>query len=516
LPKFFCQNALTEIHTRSSIADGNISAHSWIINDEPLTGEITTAMFSNNGINTITLSAESELGCVSTKTFEVNVQQADMPSIGISGICLGYETSFINKTPFNNINPQTAWEWNFGDESASSTSRNTIHTYDSIGTYDISLAVTYANRCTTSIDTTITIHELPDASISTHNACIGAETMLEAEISSTDNIAEYNWQIDSIFNSQEAQPTFVADTIGTFAVSLDIKTEYACSSQTTDSITIYENPSIMFTQSRDWGGSPLFVEFENMSNGATSYHWDFGGMGESSQPNPYFIFTAPGTYNVTLAGTNSDGCTSRYTSATITVVEPIVDIMLMNLNAEVENSFARISLVVVNLGTLPVEDLVLELKVDGRSYRETIANIVQGEVHPHTFGTLISVPDKDISSGSTICIEAYVPETEGYTDMDLSNNTICTTDAENLSVGSPYPIPSSDFVNCDIYTKIETDLNISFYNIFGELVMQKEIKSHKGYYKYTADVSNLSSGVYFIRVTTTEETITHKVEVRKN
>ena len=272
----------------------------------------------------------------------------------------------------------------------------------------------------------------------------------------------------------------------------------------------------MFTQSRDWGGNPLFVEFENMSNGATSYHWDFGGMGESTQPNPYFIFTAPGTYNVTLEGTSPDGCTSRYTSAAITVVEPIVDIMLMNLKAEVENSFARISLVVVNLGTLPVEDLVLELKVDGRTYRETINHIAQGEVHPHTFGTLISVPDKDISSGSTICIEAYVPETEGYTDMDLSNNTICTTDAENLSVGSPYPTPSSDFVNCDIYTKIETDLNISFYNIFGELVMQKEVKSHKGYYKYTADVSNLASGVYFIRVTTTEETITHKVEVRKN
>ena len=513
LPKFFCQNALTEIHTRSSIADGNISAHSWIINDEPLTGEITTAMFSNNGINTITLSAESELGCVSTKTFEVNVQQADMPSISISGICVGHETKFINKTPFNNINPQTAWEWNFGDESASSSSRNAVHTYDSIGTYDISLAVTYANRCTTSIDTTITIHELPDASISTHNACIGAETMLEAEISSTDNIAEYNWQIDSIFNSQEAQPTFVADTIGTFAVSLDIKTEYACSSQTTDSITIYENPNIMFTQSRNWGGSPLYVEFENTSEGATSYHWNFGNEGESSQANPYFIFTEPGTYEVSLIGINEFGCSSRYTSSAITVVEPIVDIMLMDLKTTVENSFAKISFVIVNLGTLPVENLILELKFDDRTFRESIDYIAQGEVRPYTFGTQMPVPQSNTIK-STICVEALVPDVEGHSDMILANNTICVTDAENLSVGIPYPIPASEQITCDIYTKIPTDLDISIFNIFGKLVRHETISQHKGYLKYVVNVTDLAGGMYFIRVNSKDESITHKFEIR--
>lgn len=512
-PKFFCQNALTEIHTQSSIAEGNVTAHSWIINGEPQNGDSITAMFSNNGINTLTLSAESELGCVSTKTFEINVQQADMPRIGISGVCVGHETEFINETPFNNINPQTAWEWNFGDESESSTSRNTVHTYDSIGTYDISLTVTYANRCTTSIDTTITIHELPDASISTHNGCIGAETILESEISSTDNIVDYNWQIDSIFISREAQPTFVADTIGTFAVSLDIKTEHACSSQTTDSITIYENPNIMFTQSRNWGGNPLFVEFENMSNGATSYHWDFGGMGESTQPNPYFIFTEPGTYEVTLIGTNEHGCMARYTAGTITVVEPIVDIMLMDLKVTIENSFAKISFVIVNLGTLPVEDLVLELKINDRTFRESIDYIAQGEVRPYTFGTQMPVPQSnDIKS--TICVEAIVPDYEGHSDTNLTNNILCITDAENLSVGVPYPIPASEQITCDIYTKIPTDLDISIFSIYGKMVKHNTISQHKGYLKYEANVSELSAGMYFIRVNSKDESITHKFEIR--
>ena len=512
-PKFFCQNAQTEIHTQSSIAEGNVTAHSWIINSEPQTGDNITAMFCNNGINALTLSAESEQGCIGTKDIEVNVLQAEMPTTEISGICLGHETTFINKTPFNNINPQTAWEWNFGDDTETSPNKNTTHTYDTTGTYNVSLTVSFANHCSTTTDTTITIHELPEATITANDGCVGSETTLDAEIISVDNITAYKWQIDSIFESSEQHPTFVADTTGTFAVTLDIKTEYACSSQTTDSITIYENPSIMFTQSRDWGGNPLYVEFENMSNGATSYHWDFGGMGESTQPNPYFIFTAPGTYNVTLAGTSSDGCTSRYTSAAITVVEPIVDIMLMDLKTTIENSFAKVSFVIVNLGTLPVEDLVLELRFNDRTLRESIDYIAQGEVRPYTFGTQMPVPQSnDIKS--TICVEAIVPDTEGHSDTNLTNNILCITDAENLSVGIPYPIPAREQITCDIYTKIPTDLDISIFNIFGKLVKHEQISQHKGYMKYVVNVTDLASGMYFIRVNSKDESITHKFEIR--
>ena len=269
----------------------------------------------------------------------------------------------------------------------------------------------------------------------------------------------------------------------------------------------------MFTQSRDWGGNPLFVEFENMSNGATSYHWDFGGMGESTQPNPYFIFTAPGTYNVTLAGTNPDGCTSRYTSTAITVVEPIVDIMLMDLKTTIENSFAKVSFVIVNLGTLPVEDLVLELRFNDRTLRESIDYIAQGEVRPYTFGTQMPIPQSnDIKS--TICVEAIVPDTEGHSDTNLTNNILCITDAENLSVGIPYPIPASEQITCDIYTKIPTDLDISIFNIYGKLVKHNTISQHKGYLKYEASVTDLSAGMYFIRVNSKDESITHKFEIR--
>ena len=512
-PKHFCQNALTEISARTTIAEGNIINHLWNLGDDDITGENITNTFESYGIKTITLSAESEQGCIGTKDIEVNVLQAEMPATEISGVCLGHETTFINKTPFNNINPQTAWEWEFGDDMGTSPNKNTTHTYDTTGTYNVSLTVSFANHCSTTTDTTIIIHELPEATITANDGCVGTETTLNAEIISVDNIVTHKWQIDSIFESSEQRPTFVSDTTGTFAVTLDVLTEFSCPAQATDSIIIHGKPDVAFTQSREWGGSPLYVEFENTSEGATSYHWDFGDAGESSQTNPYFIFTEPGTYEVSLTGTNEFGCSSRYKSSAITVVEPIVDIMLMDLKANEENGFAKISLIIVNLGTLPVEDLVLELKVNNQIYHETIGLIAQGAVVPHTFGTMIPIPNS-ASIANTICVEAIVQDVEGHSDMNLANNTICITDAENLSVGIPYPIPAREQITCDIYTKIPTDLDISLFNIFGKLVKHEQINQHKGYLKYVVNITDLAGGMYFIRVNSKDESITHKFEVR--
>ncbi|MBQ6277810.1 MAG: PKD domain-containing protein [Bacteroidales bacterium] len=512
-PKHFCQNALTEINARTTIAEGNIINHLWNLGDGDITGESITNTFESYGIKTITLTAESEQRCIGTKDIEVNVLQAEMPATEISGVCLGYETTFINKTPFNNINPQTAWEWNFGDDTETSSNKNTTHTYDTTGTYNVSLTVSFANHCTTTTDTTITIHELPEAIITTNDGCVGTETTLEAEVISVDNITTYKWQIDSIFESREQRPTFISDTTGIFAVTLDVQTEFSCPAQATDSITIHNKPNVSFSQSRDWGGNPLFVEFENTSESATSYHWNFGGAGESNLTNPYFIFTEPGTYEVSLTGTNEFGCTGRYTSPAITVVEPIVDIMLMDLKATEENGFAKISLIIVNLGTLPVEDLVLELKINNQIYRETIGHIAQGAVVPHTFGTMIPIPNST-SIANTICVEALVPDSEGHSETNLANNTLCITDAENLSVGIPYPIPAYEQITCDIYTKIPTDLDISIFSIFGKLVKHETISQHKGYLKYVVNVTDLSGGMYFIRVNSKDESITHKFEIR--
>ena len=513
MPKYFCQNAETEINTHHAIAEGEIVSTLWSIEGETLYGDNISESFAGTDLVPVTITAESAVGCSGSRTYEVVVRQTEIPAMNISGLCLGSGTAFTNETPFSNTNPQIAWEWDFGDNTGISTRKNPTHYYSTTGNYNISMSVTFANHCTTSIDTTISIYSQPTANITTANGCVGGQTEMLADISTDDHIYNYRWNIGDIYESSEAQPIFVADSAGVFPVSLEITTEHLCKAEASGTLNIHGHLNVSFTQSRDWGGNPMYVQFENTSEGATSFHWDFGGAGESNQTNPYFIFTEPGTYNVSLTGTNEYGCSSRYVAPTITVVEPIVDIMLMNLSAKEENGFAKISLIVVNMGTLPVEELVLELKVNNQIYRETIGHIAQGEVVPHTFGTMIPVlHSTDIAN--TICVEALVPDTEGHSDIDLSNNSICVSGSDNLSVGNPYPIPAREQITCDIYTKVATDLDIAIFSIYGKLVKHETISHHKGYLKYVTNVTELSAGMYFIRVIGGDERITNKFEVR--
>jgi PKD repeat protein len=52
------------------------------------------------------------------------------------------------------------------------------------------------------------------------------------------------------------------------------------------------------------------VRFENLSRGATSYAWDFGDGGTSTEAEPTHTFPGPGTYTVTLTATNANGATT--------------------------------------------------------------------------------------------------------------------------------------------------------------------------------------------------------------
>ena len=61
------------------------------------------------------------------------------------------------------------------------------------------------------------------------------------------------------------------------------------------------------------GCAPYTVRFTNTGRGS-SFHWDFGDGGTSTQRNPQHTFTEPGTYRVRLVATLEDGCTMSDTT----------------------------------------------------------------------------------------------------------------------------------------------------------------------------------------------------------
>jgi len=54
---------------------------------------------------------------------------------------------------------------------------------------------------------------------------------------------------------------------------------------------------------------PLTYVFENLSNGGNQYTWHFSStiIESTDEEDVTYTFPAPGTYDVTLVGSNSDG-----------------------------------------------------------------------------------------------------------------------------------------------------------------------------------------------------------------
>jgi len=85
-------------------------------------------------------------------------------------------------------------------------------------------------------------------------------------------------------------------------------------------------PTAAFVGSPTSGMVALTVNFTDQSIGATSWSWNFGDTGASTQRNPSHIYNAAGTYTVSLTVTNSYGSDNetRTNYITVTPLQPPV------------------------------------------------------------------------------------------------------------------------------------------------------------------------------------------------
>ena len=71
------------------------------------------------------------------------------------------------------------------------------------------------------------------------------------------------------------------------------------------------------------GDTPLTVAFTDLTSGTpTSWSWDFGDAGSSTDQNPTHTYTTVGTYAVTLISSNGSATATKVKSAYITVTLP--------------------------------------------------------------------------------------------------------------------------------------------------------------------------------------------------
>jgi hypothetical protein len=76
---------------------------------------------------------------------------------------------------------------------------------------------------------------------------------------------------------------------------------------------------------------------------------------------------------------------------------------------------------------------------------------------------------------------------------------VVTNCSENI-IGSfdAYPNPANNQVNCSVYSSFETEAEVELYNLFGQLILKKNVNLDEGSTVFSLDVSALTGGVYYL------------------
>jgi PKD repeat protein len=220
----------------------------------------------------------------------------------------------------------TAWAWTFGDEGIS-TEQNPSHTYRALGTYTVTLTVSHAADEQTETKAAYITADYPFVAAFVQNASYGMVPMTVAFTDTTagDPLSWY-WTFGDGATSTTQSPTHVYTTPGYYDVSLTV---YGIATQNTvtrpSAVHAGILPTVAFTGTPTSGTAPLTVQFTSTCSDTTSYLWTFGDGTTSTQQHPSHTYATPGTYTVTLTGTNLYGSTvtTRTDYLTVTHVPPV-------------------------------------------------------------------------------------------------------------------------------------------------------------------------------------------------
>ncbi|OPZ45102.1 MAG: PKD domain protein [Euryarchaeota archaeon ADurb.BinA087] len=357
----------------------------------------------------------------------------------------GYPPLTVQFTDLSAEEP-TEWSWDFtSDGSIDSDEQNPSFTYESPGTYSVTLTATNDGGSDTEIKANyITVIVPPPVANFTANTTSGTMPLkVQFTDLSTGSPTSWSWdfQNDGSTDSTVQNPVFTYPAAGTYTVNLtatnaggsdeEIKNNY---------ITVNIPPPVAnFTANTTSGTMPLTVQFTDLSTGSpTSWSWDFqnDGSTDSTVQNPVFTYPAAGTYTVNLTATNAGGSDEEIKNNYITVnIPPPV----ANFTANTTSGYAPLTVQFTDLSTGSPTSWTWDFQNDG-SADSTVQNPMftypaAGTYTVNLTATNAGGSDEEIKNNYiTVNIP---PPVANFTANTTSGYAPLTVQFTDLSTGSP-------------------------------------------------------------------------------
>lgn len=269
-----------------------------------------THTFSSPGLHAVELVVTSLNGC--KDTLVQNVQVYYLPEVGfVSPEPCDYGAVFLDTTQVTDTTA-IAWTWDFGDGN-SSTEQNPVHSFNPDGIYDISLTVTTANGCQSTVTVPTLIYPDPTAEFSFNPSPAQVEENVQFTDESTSpngTIVYWLWDFDNGSVDSIQNPTQAYDDGGGYEVELLVIDSEGCRDTVVHQVIVLYGPDAPTAFSPNGDGSNDYFmilggEFESLdfkvynnwgeiiyqTTDLNDLGWDGTYKGEP-QPIGVYVFTA--------------------------------------------------------------------------------------------------------------------------------------------------------------------------------------------------------------------------------
>ncbi|WP_306640593.1 PKD domain-containing protein [Sanyastnella coralliicola] len=282
---------------------------------------------------TVSLTAITEFGCTNVDTAPYTVfPDVTAAATSIASGCSPLEVTFSNQS----LGASQGFEWEFGDGGMSN-QNNPTHVFinetgqDTI--YNVQLVAESIYGCTDTTYIPIEVFNTPIA-IAELDTTIGCYPVDAVFINNSTGADSYQW----VYGTGEVSDTAAVEHTHTYYnlgsspviynITLNAFTASGC--QASDDLSIEILPLLQ----ADGGGnlqgcSPLTVEFENYSQGALSYEWQFGDGDFTNVAEPTHTYenetTEDVVFEVMLVANSFFGCADTTFMDVVVFATPMAD-----------------------------------------------------------------------------------------------------------------------------------------------------------------------------------------------
>jgi len=338
-PKTGTAPVTVNLNSSSSDSDGRIEKCEWQVFGKPSVSGCNTSMtFGNAGTYHITLEVTDNDGLTATATDSVSVEAQAIPPVAQMSVNPKTGTAPVtvnlNSRSYDSDGQIEKCEWQVpGKPSVSGC--NTPMTFDSAGTYQITLKVTDNDGLTATATDSVKVEspQPPVAQLSVNPKRGTAPLTVNLNSRSYDSdgqIEKCEWQVPGKPSVSSCNTQMTFDNAGTYNITLKVTDNDGLTATATDSVNVISKntrPTAAFVVTPTEGESPLTVTLNGSQSFDTDgsivqYAWTASDgqsrVGESAQ----MTFEEPGTYTISLVVTDDkDDNSSNTANKTVTVVQ---------------------------------------------------------------------------------------------------------------------------------------------------------------------------------------------------